>query len=73
MVERDVPADCAGVAVQPGDIVSATADGVVVIPRRHESEVLARALEKVSGENQSRDALRRGELLGDVFKRLGIL
>ena len=73
MVERDVPVDCAGVAVQPGDIVFGDCDGVVVIPRRHESEVLARALEKVSGENQSRDALRRGELLGDVFKRLGIL
>ena len=73
MVERDVPVECAGVAVQPGDIVFGDCDGVVVIPRQHESEVLARALEKVSGENQSRDALRRGELLGDVFKRLGIL
>ena len=73
MVERDVPVECAGVAVQPGDIVFGDCDGVVVIPREHESEVLARALEKVSGENQSRDALRRGELLGDVFKRLGIL
>ena len=73
MVERDVPVDCAGVAVQPGDIVFGDCDGVVVIPRQRESEVLALALEKVSGENQSRDALRRGELLGDVFKRLGIL
>ena len=73
MVERDVPVDCAGVAVRPGDIVFGDCDGVVVIPRQHESEVFALALEKVSGENQSRDALRRGELLGDVFKRLGIL
>ena len=73
MVERDVPVDCAGVAVRSGDIVFGDCDGVVVIPRQRESEVLALALEKVSGENQSRDALRRGELLGDVFKRLGIL
>lgn len=48
-------------------------DGVVVIPREREVEVIRLALEKVSGENQSRDALRRGELLGDVFRRLGIL
>ena len=73
MVERDVPVECAGVAVRPGDIVFGDVDGVVVIPREHETAVIQRGLEKISGENQSRDALRRGELLGDVFKRLGIL
>lgn len=73
MVERDVPVECAGVAVRPGDIVFGDVDGVVVIPREHEAAVIQRGLEKISGENQSRDALRRGELLGDVFKRLGIL
>jgi 4-hydroxy-4-methyl-2-oxoglutarate aldolase len=44
-----------------------------VIPAEHEQQVVARAIEKVSGENLSRDALQRGELLGDVFRRLGIL
>jgi 4-hydroxy-4-methyl-2-oxoglutarate aldolase len=73
MVERDVPVECAGVAVRPGDIVFGDVDGVVVIPREHEREVIARAVEKVSGEHLSRDALRRGELLGAVFRRLGIL
>jgi len=48
-------------------------DGVVVVPRDVEEEVVRRALEKVSGENDSRDALRRGEKLADVFRRLGIL
>lgn len=73
MVERDVPVECAGVAIRPGDIVFGDADGVVVIPREHEAQAIRLALEKVSGENASRDALRRGELLGSVFKRLGIL
>ena len=73
MVERDVPVECAGVAVRPGDIVFGDVDGVVVIPREREAAVIQRGLEKISGETQSRDALRRGELLGDVFKRLGIL
>ena len=73
MVERDVPVECAGAAVRPGDIVFGDVDGVVVIPREREEEVIRLALEKVSGENQSRDALRRGELLGAVFARLGIL
>ncbi len=73
MVERDVAVQCAGVTVRRGDIVFGDADGVVVIPREHEAAVIALALEKVAGENESRDALRRGELLGDVFRRIGIL
>ena len=73
MVERDVPVVCAGVSVRPGDLVFGDVDGVVVIPREAEQEVVRRALEKVSGENQSRDALQRGEKLADVFRRLGIL
>jgi 4-hydroxy-4-methyl-2-oxoglutarate aldolase len=73
MVERDVPVQCAGVSVRPGDLVFGDVDGVVVIPREVEHDVVQRALDKVSGENQSRDALRRGEKLADVFRRLGIL
>jgi regulator of RNase E activity RraA len=73
MVERDVPVMCAGVGVRRGDLVFGDVDGVVVIPRDVEAEVVRRALEKVSGENQSRAALQQGEKLADVFRRLGIL
>jgi regulator of RNase E activity RraA len=73
MVERDVPVRCAGAPVRSGDLVFGDVDGVVVIPREHEREVIARAIAKVSGENASRDALRRGEKLAEVFARLGIL
>jgi 4-hydroxy-4-methyl-2-oxoglutarate aldolase len=73
MVERDVPVQCAGVTVRCGDLVFGDVDGVVVIPREHESAVLQRALEKLAGENLSREALQRGEKLASVFKRLGIL
>ncbi len=73
MVERDVPVMCAGVAVHRGDLVFGDVDGVVVIPQAVEQEVVRRALEKVAGENQSREALQRGDKLADVFRRLGIL
>jgi 4-hydroxy-4-methyl-2-oxoglutarate aldolase len=73
MVERDVPVSCAGVTVRPGDLVFGDVDGVVVVPREHEAAVLKRALDKVTGENLSREALQRGEKLASVFKRLGIL
>ena len=73
MVERDVRVECGGVSLESGDIVFGDVDGVVVIPRAHEHAVLARAMEKVTGENHTRDAVRKGELLAVVFKRFGIL
>jgi regulator of RNase E activity RraA len=69
----DVPVELAGVHIEPGDLVFGDADGVVAIPRKIEDKVLAAALEKVSGENRTRDALRKGEKLKDVFERYGIL
>jgi regulator of RNase E activity RraA len=73
MIERDVQVMCAGVTVRRGDLVFGDVDGVVVIPQEVEHEVVRRALDKVTGESQSREALRRGEKLADVFGRLGIL
>ena len=69
----DVPVECGGVRVEPGDFVFGDADGVVVVPRSIEDDVLHAALAKVEGEDQTRDALRRGEKLADVFARHGIL
>ena len=73
MVDRDVRVECGGVSIDPGDLVFGDVDGVVVIPRSQEHAVIDRALEKVRGENDTRDALQRGESLASVFKRLGIL
>jgi regulator of RNase E activity RraA len=69
----DLPVEVAGARVAPGDLVFGDADGVVVVPRAVEEEVLAAALAKVAGENATREALARGEKLADVFKRHGIL
>jgi regulator of RNase E activity RraA len=44
-VARNVPVQCAGVAVRPGDIIVAGEDGVVVVPRERAAEVLKRAQE----------------------------
>ena len=73
MVERDTQVECAGVAVKSGDIVFGDVDGVVVIPRDRAHEVIELAVAKVTGENRTRDALRRGDLLADVFRRFGVL
>jgi 4-hydroxy-4-methyl-2-oxoglutarate aldolase len=73
VVAHDVPAVLDGVSVAPGDLVFGDADGVVIVPRAHVDDVLLRAWTKIQGENVTRDALRAGTLLGDVFRTHGIL
>ena len=73
MVQRDVPVECAGVKVSNGDIVFGDVDGVVVIPQERAVEVLAKAKEKVAGEGRTRDELRQGRLLREVFEKYRIL
>lgn len=73
VVAIDVPVECGGVLVNPGDLMVADADGVVAIPRKIEAEVLRRAFEKVKKENATEAALRRGDKLTVVFKRFGVL
>lgn len=69
----DVPIECAGVAVNSGDLIFGDADGVVVIPRLQEATVLKLAFEKITGERHTLADLKRGDKLADVFARYGIL
>jgi 4-hydroxy-4-methyl-2-oxoglutarate aldolase len=69
----DVPVRCGGVLVHPGELVFADFDGVVVLPREMEDEVLARAYEKVTKENFSRRDLLNGDSLRTVFDRYQVL
>jgi 4-hydroxy-4-methyl-2-oxoglutarate aldolase len=69
----DVPIECAGVPVNPGDLIFGDADGVVVVPSAAEAEVLRLAFAKVRGERSTLADLKRGDSLGEVFARYGIL
>ena len=69
----DVPVRCGDVVVQPGELVVADFDGIVVVPRDVESEVLRLAHERVGKESATRAELLRGETLRSVFDRYGVL
>lgn len=69
----DVPIACAGVPITSGDLIFGDADGVVVIPKSVEANVIALAFEKVTGERNTLHDLQRGYKLADVFARYGIL
>ena len=69
----DVPLECAGVSVNPGDLVFGDADGVVVVPQPIVVQTIKQALEKVEGEDRTRAELKQGARLADVFKKYGVL
>jgi regulator of RNase E activity RraA len=73
VIAYNVPIECGGVKVNPGDIVFGDYDGVVVVPKEVENRVIEAALEKVSGEDRTRDELREGSTLRAVYDKYGIL
>jgi 4-hydroxy-4-methyl-2-oxoglutarate aldolase len=73
VIDYGCPVRCGDVLVHPGDIIFADIDGVVVIPPEHLESTVRLALEKVEGENASREMLEQGFLLRDVYDRYGVL
>lgn len=73
MMTKDVPVNCGGVLVNPGDLVFGDADGVVVIPFDIADEVVQAATAKIGGENRTRAELEQGTLLIEVYKKYGVL
>ncbi|MCX6001031.1 MAG: RraA family protein [Chloroflexi bacterium] len=69
------PIHCGGVTVKPGDIIFADRDGVVVIPVQDVDleEVVVKAEEIVAAERRSRQEIRNGMSLLDVYKKYGKL
>ena len=69
----DVPVQCGGVTVNPGDLVVGDFDGVAVIPAGVAEDVVAAAEEKAAGEDMVRAKLAEGMSAGDAFRQYGIL
>jgi 4-hydroxy-4-methyl-2-oxoglutarate aldolase len=63
----NVPVVCAGASIQPGDVIVADVDGVVVVPRESAAEVARLGNERVAKEEKSRERLRQGELGLDFY------
>jgi regulator of RNase E activity RraA len=73
IVALDVPIECAGVRVSPGDLIFGDADGVIVVPQAVEAQALSAAFEKLAGERTTLADLQAGLPLGEVFAKYGIL
>ena len=65
------PVNIGDARVDPSDLLRGDADGVVVIPRAHESEVLAIAEEIDAVEDRIRRAVKEGKSLAEARKQFG--
>jgi 4-hydroxy-4-methyl-2-oxoglutarate aldolase len=73
VVDYNVPVQCGGIVVHPGDLIFADYDGVVVIPTDLVDKTLELARQKISKENHSRKDLLNGAYLADVYAKYGVL
>jgi 4-hydroxy-4-methyl-2-oxoglutarate aldolase len=73
VVDFDVPIRCGEVLVHAGDLIFADFDGIVVVPKDAEDEIVALAKDKVDKESLSRQALQEGKTLREVYDTYGVL
>jgi len=73
VVDFRVPVQIGAVAIEPGDMVFGDVDGVLVIPRKAEDEVLRLAMEKAEKENLVRTAIENGMSTVEAFATFGVM
>jgi regulator of RNase E activity RraA len=73
VIDFRVPLEIGGVRLEPGDLLFGDLDGVCIIPRVAEEEVVRKALEKAREESLLERALREGMSATEAFARYGIM
>lgn len=73
IVDYRCQVEIGGVRIDPGDLIFGDLDGLLVIPRVVETEVVARAIEKASGEKTVRKEIEAGSSSTAAFNKYGIL
>jgi 4-hydroxy-4-methyl-2-oxoglutarate aldolase len=63
----NVPIQCAGVPVHPGDVVVADGNGVVVVPKEAAPETLAKARQLLATEHVLQEKIKSGATIGELI------
>lgn len=72
VVDYGIPVEIAGIKINPGDIIFGDRDGVLVIPKIYEQDVIQKALEKVKTENKVKIAIEQGMGAVEAFDKFGV-
>lgn len=72
-IEVNIPIQCAGVLVNPGDLVLGDEIGVVVIPLEKSAEILQKARQQAESEEATRTRIREGKTVEELLAEFGRL
>ncbi|MGB9415720.1 MAG: RraA family protein [Acidobacteriaceae bacterium] len=67
----DIPIVCDGVAVDPGDIIVADQDGVVVVPKAHAAEILIKAQALDNSEHSMYPFIEKYRSIVEAVEKFG--
>lgn len=67
----NVPIQCGGVTVSPGDFIVADTIGVTVVPLASARETLAKAREQADREQRTREWVARGKTVQELLNEFG--
>jgi 3-hexulose-6-phosphate synthase/6-phospho-3-hexuloisomerase len=70
-IEINVPIQCAGTLVNPGDLVLADEIGVVVIPQANSAEILEKARRQAEQEEKTRARIKEGKTVEQILAEFG--
>lgn len=73
VVDYRCAVEIGGVVVRPGDLVVGDREGVVVVPREVEGEVIEKALRKARTESEVAVAIKGGMSAKEAFETFGVL
>ena len=73
VIDYNVTVEIAGIRIEPGALLFGDCEGVLVIPKTVEEEVIAKALEKAAIENTVEDAIKGGMSTVEAFKTYGVM
>ena len=73
VIDFRVPIEIEGLRIQPGDIIFGDVDGVLVVPREAEEDIIRGAIEKARGEKLVAKAIEAGMSAGEAFRKFGIM
>ncbi len=67
----NVPIQCGGVVVNPGDFIVADLMGVVVVPQDKAAEIVKQAQEQADREEKTRQWVAKGKTVEDLLNEFG--
>ncbi len=73
VVDFRLPVNVGSVQISPGDLMMGDLDGICVIPRDSEDEVIRQSLTKAMGEKVVQEAITGGMSAVEAFKTYGIM